>query len=342
MVVTLALESPEARAAAEAARSAEGRVVLVPRITSPPEPGGPRSERYARVGTVAKLDVAGELPGGTRAVVVRGEQRAVIGAGVASSGQALWVSVERAEETPGSPRAAEQARELRLVVENILDRRGASRWREVLAGVTEPGAVADSAGYWPDLSMERKVELLETLDVDTRVERVLGWAREILAELELKERIRTDVAEVMERTQREFLLRQQLAAIRKELGESDESGSSDDYRARLEALVMPELTRATIAKEIDRLERTSEQSPEQGWIRTWLDTALDLPWGERTEDRIEVHEARAVLDADHSGLRDVKDRIIEYLAVRKLGPNEMPAKPTTGRKRRRRCARETG
>jgi ATP-dependent Lon protease len=319
MVVTLALESDEARAAAAAAQAADNRVVLVPRIKSPGDSDtttGPG--RYARVGTVAQIDGVGDLPGGTKALVVRGLHRAYIGSGVAGSGQALWVSLERADDTPATPRASELGHELRLVLDNILDRRGASRWREVLNGVTEPGAVADTAGYWPDLTMERKVELLETLDVEQRVERVLGWAREILAELELKERIRTDVAEGMERTQREFLLRQQLAAIRKELGETDDSGSSEDYRARLEGLVVPESTRTTIAKEIDRLERTSEQSPEYGWIRTWLDTVFDLPWGNRTEDHIEVTEARAVLDADHSGLNDVKDRIIEYLAVRKL------------------------
>jgi ATP-dependent Lon protease len=267
---------------------------------------------------VAKVEASGDLPGGTRALVVRGLHRAFVGTGVSSAGPGLWVSIERADEAPASPRAVELARELRLVLENILDRRGASRWREVLSGVTEPGAVADAAGYWPDLSIERKVELLETVDVEQRVQRALGWAREILAELELKERIRTDVSEGMERTQREFLLRQQLAAIRKELGETDDSGSSDDYRAKLEALVVSESARAAIAKEIDRLERTSEQSPEQGWIRSWLDTVFDLPWGNRTEDHIEVNQARAVLDADHSGLDDVKDRIIEYLAVRKL------------------------
>ncbi len=187
-----------------------------------------------------------------------------------------------------------------------------------MRGVTDPGRLADTAGYWPELSVERKVELLETVDPNRRVELVVAWGREALAELELKDRIRSDVAEGMERTQREYLLRQQLAAIRKELGETSEGAGSDDYRARLEALNVSEATRTAIAREIDKLERTSEQSPEHGWIRTWLDTVFELPWGVRSEDRLDITAARAVLDADHTGLDDVKERIIEHLAVRKL------------------------
>ncbi len=119
--------------------------------------------------------------------------------------------------------------------------------------------------------------------------------------------------------QREFLLRQQLAAIRKELGElGDDEGPVAEYRAKVEAADLPADVRTAIEKEIDRLERTSEQNPEGGWIRTWLDTVLDVPWGIRSDDRLDVEEAREVLDADHTGLSDVKDRIIEYLAVRKL------------------------
>jgi len=314
MVVTLALETAEATAAADAA--ADGLLVLVPRLGT----GGPEGEervpaRYARVGTVARVEDRGELRGGVRAIVVRALHRAVIGAGVAGTGTALWVSLEPSEETRGdTPEAASLAREYRLVAEAILERRGAGRAADLLAGVHDPGAVADTAGYWPDLSIERKVELLEALDVVERLTKALRWARDALGELELKERIRTDVTEGMERTQREFLLRQQLAAIRKELGEPDED---DDLRGRLEALDVPDGVRAAIAKEIDRLERTSDHSPESGWIRTWIDTMFELPWGVRSEDRLDVNEARAVLDADHSGLDDVKDRIIEHLAVRK-------------------------
>jgi len=309
MVVTMALESDDAKVAVDAALAGDGRLLLVPRIDA----------RYARVGTVAKVEDSGEMPSGSRAVVVRGLERGVIGAGVPGTGAALWVQVEEADETAPTERAYELAREYRAVVSNILEDRGARQLAEALRGITDPGAMADTAGYSPDLTFEQKIELLETVDVEQRLERVLAWARDTLADLALKERIRHDVSEGMEATQREFLLRQQLAAIRKELGEAaDGEGVVEQYRARVAEADLPEAVRVAVEREIDRLERTSEQSPEHGWIRTWLDTVTEVPWGKRSDDHLDVGEARAILDADHNGLDDVKDRIIEYLAVRKL------------------------
>jgi ATP-dependent Lon protease len=307
MVVTLALETDEARAAADAALAADRRVLLVPRTD-----GG-----YARVGTVGHVEDAGDLPSGIRALVVRGVQRAVLGAGVAGQGPALRVSAELVDESgPASDRAGELAREYRAVVETILEHRGARRVAESLRGITHPAAMADTAGYSPDLSYERKIEVLETLDVERRLELVLAWARETLADLTLKERIRSDVADGMEKTQREFLLRQQLAAIRKELGEDGGDSPVDELRRRLDETPLPDAVRGAVAQEIDRLERTAEQSPEHGWIRTWLDTMFALPWGRHSDDRLDIAGARAILDADHTGLDDVKDRIVEELAVR--------------------------
>ncbi len=317
MTVPLALETPEARAAAEAASGAGDRLVLVPRVGRSDGPDASPGH-FARLGTVASVERRGAMPGGTPALVVTGQHRVTVGAATAAAGPALWVTVEAAPESPVSERARELAVELRAVLEGILEQRGSGRLRDVLAQVSDPGELADTTGWWPELSVERKVELLETTDVEHRVELALGWARDALAEMELHQRIRSDVAEGMERTQREYLLRQQLAAIRKELGEGGDEGQPDDYRTRLDALDVPAATRATIAREIDKLERTSEQSPEQGWIRTWLDTVFELPWGQRSTDRLDVDEARAVLDADHNGLEDVKERLIEYLAVRKL------------------------
>src|SRR5256885_1366025 len=311
MVVTLAPDTDEARQAIQAASAADGLLLLVPRIEG----------RYAKVGTVARVDEVGQLPNGQQAVLLRGLSGAVVGPGVAGSGPGLWVQAERIEApTIGTGRLAELARELRGVVSALAERRRSRRLPEALASATEPGALADAiAGGWTDLPVARAVEVLETLDVEERVRKVLGWARDALAEHEVAEQIRTDVAEGMERTQREFLLRQQLAAIRKELGElGDAEGPVAEYRAKVEAADLPGDVRTAIEKEIERLERTSEQNPEGGWIRTWLDTVLDVPWGVRSEDRLDVEEAREVLDADHTGLSDVKDRIIEYLAVRKL------------------------
>ena len=309
MVVTMAVESDDAGAALAAARNGEGRLVLVPRLDN---------GRYANVGTIAAVETTGELPSGLRAVVVRGITRARVGAGVPGTGSALWVQVEPVEDAAPTERAVELAREYRAVVENVLEYRGAGQIAEALRGITDPSAMADTAGYSPDLSFEQKVEILEEVDVEARLTLVLAWQREVLADLALRDRIRNDVTEGMEKTQREFLLRQQLAAIRKELGEGDGDDADERYRTWLAETDAPDAVKAAVERELARLERTSEQSPENGWIRTWLDTVVELPWGVRSDDRLQVTEARAILDADHNGLEDVKDRIVEYLAVRKL------------------------
>jgi ATP-dependent Lon protease len=307
MVVTLALETPEAQAAADAALAGDRQILLVPKVDS----------RYARVGTVAKIEEAGELRSGVRVLIVRGLHRAVIGAGVPGTGSALWVQADRADE-PATDRAKELSREYRAVIQNVLEIRGNSSVAEALREISDPGTMADTAGYSPDLSFEQKVEVLETVDVESRLELVLAWARELLAELELKDRIRNDVAEGMERSQREFLLRQQMSAIRKELGEDGAGEVTDEYREKAAAPGVPEAVREAITREVDRLERTPESNPEHGWIRTWLDTVTALPWGVKSGGDVAIAEARRILDADHDGLDDVKDRIVEYLAVRKL------------------------
>jgi ATP-dependent Lon protease len=316
MVVSVTLDSSPAVAAVAAAGSGDGRVVVVPRV----------NDRYAQVGTVAQVEQEGRLPGGARAAVVRGLQRARIGQGSPGTDEALFVEVEPVTPEPPSTRARELAREYRAVMESILEHRGGSPLVAALRGVTDPSELADTGGYSPEISFEQKVELLETIDVERRLERVLEWSRELLAEISLKDRIRSDVTEGMEKTQREFLLRQQLAAIRRELGEDSDDAVSH-YRERLAETPLPEATRATVEREVDRLERTSEQSPEHGWIRTWLDTILELPWGKRSEDRLDVADARRVLDEDHDGLADVKERVLEHLAVQKLRSERNLASP---------------
>jgi ATP-dependent Lon protease len=271
------------------------------------------------VGTIAAVENAGQLVSGVEALVVRGLARGVIGTGVSGTGDAIWVQVE-VEDDPEfvSDRALELAREYRATVENILELRNARQVSEFLKGINDPGQMADTAGYSPDLSFEQKVEVLETIDVEERLAKVLAWAKETLGELTLRDKIRTDVSEGMEKNQREFLLRQQMAAIRKELGEDEDGDIVAEYRAKIEKSNMPESARKEAERELGRLERSSEQSPEYGWIRTYLDWMTDLPWDVRSEDNLDIGDARRVLDADHTGLTDVKDRIIEYLAVRKL------------------------
>jgi ATP-dependent Lon protease len=311
MVFTMALETEEARAASEAAGSVGGRFVLVPHIDG----------RYASIGVVAELLELGQLPGGQQAAVVRGVERARIGTGVPGTGRALWVQVEPVEERPPTPEAAELAREYRAVLENILLSRGARPLAEGLRDVVDPSQLADMAGYSPDLSLQQKMQVLETLDVSDRLRLVLGWARETLADLALRERVKASVEQGMEKTQREFLLRRQLEAIRKELGElggDAEEGTPEQYRQTAAERDLPDGVRTAVEREIGKLERTSEQSPEHGWIRTWLDTVLEMPWGVETPDRLDVEEAAHVLDEDHEGLEDVKERVLEHLAVRAL------------------------
>jgi ATP-dependent Lon protease len=305
-VATIALETDDARTAVASARAGDGRVLLVPAIEG----------RSAVVGVLAQIENAGELPGGGQAAVVRGVQRGRLGAGVVSERAGLWVQAEPLTEPRPTPRLEAQARELRVVLGEIAELRRSRRLPEILRTVVEPGALADASTAWSDASADHKLTILEAVEPGARLELVLSWARALLAELQVTEQIRQDVTEGVDRQQREFLLRQQLAAIRKELGESDDG--SDDYRAKAEALPLPVKVREAVDKEIDRLERTGPQSPEQGWIRTWLDRVFDLPWGTTTDDNFDIVGARTVLDADHFGLDDVKDRMVEFLAVRKL------------------------
>ena len=322
MVVTIPLETEEARVAAEAARAHDGRMLLVPRLGA----------GYARVGTVATIEHAGRLPNGLGALVVRGTGRSLVSTGVAGTGDATWVMVTDAvEENTDTPRAQELAREYRATVESILEARDAAPIAEILRSIDAPGDLADMAGYSPELSLEQRVEILETLDVERRLELVLGWARDTLAEIGVKNRIREEVQDGLDRRQREFILRQELDAIRKELGEDDVENVVEDYRKRITETNMPEDVRTQAERELSRLERTSEQSPEQGWIRAYLDWLLDVPWDARTDDNLDIEAAHLILDEDHTGLEDVKDRIIEYLAVRKLRAERGLAEQVSGR-----------
>ena len=315
MVVPMRLADAEVRAAIDAARAAAGDPSAQPGILLVPRLDG----KYAAVGTWGVVEQIGRLPGGEQAAVVRGTSRVRIGAGTTGPGAALWVQGTVLDETGAPERGEELAREYRGLVITILQRRGAWQVIDSIRQVDEPSALADLAGYASYLTKEQKLWLLETADVVARLEKLVAWAQEQLAELDVAETINKDVQEGMERQQREFLLRQQLAAIRKELAELDGKPATEeqDYRARVEAANLPEQVHKAAMTEVDKLERTAEASPEVGWIRTWLDTVLAMPWNSRTEDSYDISGARDVLDADHYGLDEVKDRIIEYLAVRR-------------------------
>ena len=323
MVVPLETSQPEVGAAIDAARmpsrqvpgmrsEIKARVLLVPRLAD---------RGLAGVGTLAVVEQVGRLPGGEPGAVVRGTARVRIGSGTTGPGAALWVEGTVIEETNQGPRADELAQQYKSLITSMLQQRGAWQVIDAIQQLTDASTIADRAGYSRYLKTEQKLQLLETADLVERLELVIGWTKEQLAEMEVAESIRKDVSEGMEKQQKEFLLRQQLAAVRKELNELTGGGKGeteeDDYRKRVEDADLPEKVREAAMREVDKLERTSDQSPEVGWIRTWLDTILDIPWNERTEDAYDVAGARQILDEDHTGLDDVKDRIIEYLAVRK-------------------------
>src|SRR6266851_3509797 len=307
MVVTIPLDREEARAAVQAARAGDSLLLLVPRVEG----------RYATLGTVARVEDSRKLANLIEITVLQGQYRASVGSGAGGTGPALRVMAQPvADVNPLTEQAHVQAREYKALIENLLELRGAADAIQMVRSIDRPSQLADLSGYSPDLSLERKVEVLETLDVEARLQKLIGWTREILADASLKDKIRNEVQEGMEKRQREFLLRQQLEAIKKELGE--EGGDVvAEYRRRIEEAGMPDTVRSEVERELGRLERTSEQNPEVGWIRNYLDWMLDLPWNKRTEDRFDVAEARRILDQDHTGLDDVKDRIIEFLAVRK-------------------------
>jgi len=305
MVIPVTLDAGT-QAAVDAARASdENTLIAVPRLDG----------EYGPVGTIAIIEKVGRLPSGEPAAVIRGLARARIGTGVPGPGAALWVETTPFDEPEPAGKARELAREYKTLVTSVLQRRGAWQVIDAVERMTDPGELADSAGYSPWLSVAQKAEILTAEDVTARLTLLVGWVRQHLAELDVAEQIGEDVREGMEKSQREFLLRQQLTAIRKELGEDEPDGSAD-YRSRVEAADLPEKVREAALREVGRLERASDQSPESGWIRTWLDTVLELPWTTRTEDNTDLTAARAVLDADHAGLDDVKDRILEYLAVR--------------------------
>ncbi|WP_042384485.1 endopeptidase La [Streptacidiphilus melanogenes] len=331
MVVPLDLSDQDVRAAVEAAQAAvretgahapgirtvanarKARVLLVPRVDG----------EYGAIGTVATVEQVGRLADGDPAALVRGVRRVRIGAGTTGPGAALWVEAEPAEETavpsplPGA--IAEIVTEYKALTTAWLQKRGA--WQVVdrftqIDGVSE---LADNIGYAPFVTAAEKVRVLEELDPVARLKLALQLLKDHLAEAEVQETIRKDVQEGMEKQQKEFLLQRQLEAVKKELADlnGEPDSEEEDYRARVEAADLPEKVKEAALKEVEKLERSSDASPEGSWIRTWLDTVLELPWNNRTEDAYDIAGARAVLDADHFGLDDVKERIVEYLAVRK-------------------------
>ena len=287
----------------------EERVLLIPR----------HDGEFAKVGTIAEVTDRVRLPGGGRAVQLSGVARGVAGAAHTDAAGRLRIDVtESTDDVPVDGRTRTAEREYRAVVEEILELRGADdRVGQFLRAIVEPGPLADTIGYAPDVTFEQKVEILETLDVTERLELAARIQRERLVELQLRRKIREDVREGADQQQREYFLRKQMESIQRELGE-DSASVVDEYRKKLADAGMPEAVDEQATKELGRLERMGEQSAEAGMIRSYLDWLISVPWSKKSDEKLDPVDARVVLDADHAGLEDVKDRIVEYLAVKKL------------------------
>ena len=303
-VFTFTLSSDAARAAVEAASAGDGRLVL-------------HNEAAGDIGVVARVPNTGAMPNGEMAAIVQAEVRARIVARHPSERGSDHVEVELLSDGRPSPRVEAATRELRVVLEEIARLRNSRRLPEILRSVVEPGPLADAVTTWSEADLDHHVAVLAAIDLGDRIDLVTEWAKGHMAELLVTAQIRADVTEGVDKQQREYLLRQQLAAIRKELGEGDDDVVGQ-YRTKLSELALPEKAANAVNKEIDRLEHMGQQSPEHSWIRAWLDRIFELPWNTRTDEQLDLDQARAVLDADHYGLDEVKDRIVEFLAVRKL------------------------
>ena len=303
--VTLTLSTNELRRAVHAATDDFGGRLL---LTGGDEQG---------LGAVARVPNVGNLPTGEAAAIVRVEGRARISAVHSESGSASLADAELLIDGPTTSSTDAAVRELRATLELIAEKRNSRRLPELLRTVQDPGALADAVALWAEFADGDRLVVLRAVDVGDRVDAIHAWARNHLNELQVAETIRNDVSEGMDKQQREYLLRQQMNAIRKELGEGDED-VTNEYRTKLVDLDAPESVKTAISKELDRFERMSSQSPEHSWIRTWLDRIFEMPWGERTDDNVDLVDAQAILDADHYGLDEVKDRIVEFLATRKL------------------------
>jgi ATP-dependent Lon protease len=311
--VTLHLSDPALRASIEhARRESNGRIAVVPANRSPTGDG----DHPELIAVVASVPNVGNLPNGEPAAIIQIDGRARI-VERSAAGDVATVGLELVPDPVPTERIQASARELRATLELIADLRRSHRLPDILASGLAPGALADAVAMWAEFTSDDLSQVLRAVDVGDRVDAILSWARGHLAELQVAESIRNDVSEGIDRNQREFVLRQQLNAIRKELGEGDDDVVGV-FRSRLDELTAPATVKNSIAKELGRFERMSSQSPEHSWVRTWLDRIFELPWGRKSDDALDLDAAKRQLDADHYGLDDVKERIVEFLATRKL------------------------
>ena len=282
----------------------------------------PTGDDLHRIGTICRIAQMQKVPGGMQ-MVIQGDAR---GAALEYNDRDghLEVVVRRMEDMEPlnddepafaalykevNERAADVSR-LRGVPKEIVD--------HLLGGVSSPGELADLVSFYTELDVEQKQELLEMLSVEARLRTLLIHLQKQIGLLEAQEEIREQVQEELGDRQREIFLREQMKAIQKELGEDIDSQEIDDLRERIEVLKLPEEARQEVDRELRRLERIPRESAEGQVVRTFLETIADLPWSETSEEQLDLPHAEEILERDHYGLQDVKDRVLDFLAVRKL------------------------
>ena len=320
MIVPLQVGREKSVNALNAAVAGSSLIALVTQRRAEQEEIADPAELY-EVGTLAKIAQVVQLQDGTVRAIVQGQGRLRLHGFTETSPYLL----ARVEELPDIAPTGVEIEALMKTVQGQIEQyvqSGAPVPPEAAVAarnITEPGLLADMVAYSPDMTTEQRQELLETVDVVERLKLCSAFLARQVEILELKGKIQSEVKSEMDKTQREYILREQLKAIQRELGEDDpQQAEIHELREKVESSGMPDEVRARALKEVDRMSRIPSASPEVGVIRTYVDWLVGLPWTTSTTDNLDIREAAKILDEDHYGLEKVKERILEYLAVRAL------------------------
>src|SRR5689334_5172577 len=320
MIVPLQVGREKSVNALNAAVAEGGPIALVTQRHAEQEDIESPAELFT-VGTLAKIAQVVQLQDGTVRAIVQGQTRLKLVKFV-STEPYLRATIEELPDTSGASLEVQALmRTVQAQIEQYVANGAPVPPEAAVAArnITEPGLLADMVAYSPDMTTEQRQELLETVDVTERLKLVSNFLARQIEILELKGRIQSEVKSEMDKTQREYILREQLKAIQRELGEDDpQQAEINELRDKVEAAGMPEEIKTRAVKEIDRMSRIPSASPEVGVIRTYVDWLVSLPWNVSTDDQLDIKEAARILEEDHYGLEKIKERILEYLAVRAL------------------------
>ncbi len=320
MIVPLQVGRDKSVAALNAAVERGGFIALVTQRQADQEDISSVDELYG-IGTLAKIAQVVQLQDGTVRAIVQGQRRLRLH-GFAETSPFLLARIEEIQDaTPGGVEVQALMRTVQGQIEQYVQNGAPVPPEAAVAArnITEPGLLADMTAYSPDMTTKQRQELLETVDVVERLKLVSNFLAHQIEILELKGKIQSEVKSEMDKTQREYILREQLKAIQRELGEDDpQQAEISELRDKVEAAGMPDEVKTRALKEVDRMSRIPSASPEVGVIRTYVDWLITLPWQSETEDLVDIKEAAKILEEDHYGLEKIKERILEYLAVRSL------------------------